>query len=249
MTQNIPVYDLPFLYAYGCPVSYASTTTFGIGVGQVRDSNDNIDLLIEEALVLNTAVNGINGLDTGTFAKAKWYYLYIIGDSSNKNPTGSILSLSATQPLLPFGYDSFRLISIEKSLAGSAAIEIFTNLGNDNQRTKYWDTPIQVLNAGTQNGSFAAVDASLALPPLSLVEFSANVLFVPNAASNFVDFRKTGSSATSGIQVSGVVASETQRANVEMLGALSAGVAKFDYQNSAASCSTTVNVTGFKFYI
>jgi hypothetical protein len=250
--QNIPVYDLPYLQANGCVVSFASTTTLGITTGQVRDSTDTIDLVVGDALVVNSAVNGANGLDTGTFAKASWYYTYIIGDSRGYMPVAGMISLSASAPTMPFGYDSFRLIDANKTASGSAVFASFINMGTSNTRTKYLDVAVAVVSGGTQTGSFAALDCSAALPPFTNVECMAKVSFTAATAGDFVEFRPTGSSATTGTTqyvLSGIVAAQPQIAQMNLLSGLASGLAKIDYENSAASGATTVAIGAFKLYI
>lgn len=56
------------------------------------------------SLVINTTINGANGLDTGTLAGSSWYYEYII---SNGSTVAGLASLSATAPALPSGYTFF----------------------------------------------------------------------------------------------------------------------------------------------
>mgnify|MGYP005725854977 CR=1 FL=1 len=52
-------------------------------------------------VTLNATGTGLNGLDTGSLAGAKFYYIYIINNGST---TGAIASLSSTSPTLPSGY-------------------------------------------------------------------------------------------------------------------------------------------------
>ncbi|NWD08045.1 phage tail protein [Pseudomonas gingeri] len=53
------------------------------------------------SLNINTAVVGVNGLDTGALAASTWYSLWVIW---NGTATSGLLSLSATSPTLPNGY-------------------------------------------------------------------------------------------------------------------------------------------------
>ena len=117
----------PYLYKYGLVISNDATTPntkLDISAGQCRDSANMIDmgigssyvvpyqgLAVSTPLVLNAGVNGANGLDTGSLAASSMYAVYIIGDSRGYNATASILSLASnSSPLLPSGYDSYRVI-------------------------------------------------------------------------------------------------------------------------------------------
>ena len=52
-------------------------------------------------VTLDATGTGLNGLDTGSLAVTKFYYIYIINNGST---TGAIASLSSTSPTLPSGY-------------------------------------------------------------------------------------------------------------------------------------------------
>src|SRR5258708_33714271 len=66
----------------------------------------------QPGLLINSAVNGVNGLDTGTIAASTQYAVYLIGDSRNYNNAAAVISLTSNypDPLMPSGYDSYRLI-------------------------------------------------------------------------------------------------------------------------------------------
>lgn len=51
--------------------------------------------------IINTAVNGLNGLDTGAMANNTFYFVHLISDGLTP---GALLSLSATAPTLPVNY-------------------------------------------------------------------------------------------------------------------------------------------------
>lgn len=50
---------------------------------------------------INTAIVGLNGLDTGTLAASTWYSTWVISDGTN---VAGLISLSVTSPTLPTGY-------------------------------------------------------------------------------------------------------------------------------------------------
>lgn len=55
------------------------------------------------SVVINGAVNGANGLDTGALAASTWYATFIISQGA-AGATAGLLSLSRTAPTLPGGY-------------------------------------------------------------------------------------------------------------------------------------------------
>src|SRR5271170_2478558 len=132
--QNDPVYSLPHLYINGLNISFASTTVVAIAPGQARDINDVIDMPVRypklqgntnppvlfqnylQPLYLNSAVNGVNGLDYGTLAASTQYAFYLIGDSSGYNNVAGLISLTSNAyPLMPNGYDSQRLLGFTET--------------------------------------------------------------------------------------------------------------------------------------
>jgi len=169
MSQLAPIVNAGMLYINDMQVSVASDTTLSINAGICRDSENVIDMNLgnyagqgnpevseDSATVLNAAINGLNGLDSGSLANSTWYYVHVIADSANKNPVGTLLSTSRTAPTLPFGYDSFRFIDIQRT-DGSAHFLSNRNFGNNSIRTKYWDAAIAVLTNGTAT-SLTAID-------------------------------------------------------------------------------------------
>src|SRR5258708_11625744 len=127
--QNDPIYSLPWLYISGLNISVASTKILAIAPGQARDSNDNIDMPVgfpnlqgntlpaiqfqgyQPPLLVNCATTGANALDAGALAASTQYAIYLIGDSRGYLPVAGIATLTSNiLPLVPLGYDSYRLI-------------------------------------------------------------------------------------------------------------------------------------------
>lgn len=246
MSQLNPIVNLPFLYINNLRVNVASDTTLTVGVGLCRDSNNIIDIEVSSELTINAEVNGINGLDVGTFAASTWYYVHVIADSSAKNPVGALISLSRTAPTLPFGYDSFRHIDSQRA-DGSVNFLVSYNTGNGNYRTKFYDTMVSVLTAGT-SATLATIDLAGALPPIDRTPVYLNVSFTPATADDKVSFAPPGSTATVLPNISGVVAAKVQTGQLKILSLLST-TQRIQYINSAASCASSVWVYGFDYYI
>ncbi len=247
MTQLDPIVNAGLLYVNSLQVSnnaVAPNTKLDLAAGQCRDSANVIDIVLSSGVTINAAVNGINGLDTGTFAASSWYYVHVIADSSNKKPVGGLLSLSKTAPTLPFGYDSFRLLDAARA-DGSVHFLPFYNVGNGSSRKKYWDASIQVLNDGTAS-TLTAIDLSTAVPPIENTPVIINVEFTPATADDKVSFAPAGSTATVLPNISGVVAAKKQTGQLQVLSKLASSVAKILYINSAASGNTDVFVYGFE---
>jgi len=250
MSQSIPVVNEGLMYANNLQVTRTGNTTLSVAAGQCRDSNNVIDMNLTSTTTLDASTNGLNGLDTGSLANSTFYYVYVIGDSTNNNQTGVILSTSKTTPTLPFGYDSYRLIGVEKTNS-SAQFLVRYVVGNGNQRTLYWDAAIAASVGGSGAAtSLTAIDLSAGIPPLtSIMNFGAQVAFTPAASGDTVGFTPFGSTATLITKVTGFEAAKLNSQQVQLVSVLDTTTPKVLYINSAASGLTALSVSSFTFFI
>lgn len=251
MTQATQVIQAPIKYTNGLLLSYVTTTTLTMASGQKRDSNNVTDLTLSSVVTINGAINGINGLDTGSLANNTWYYVYIIGSSYTSTttpPVGAILSTSATTPLLPAGYDSFALQGYWLTDSSAHFLKGYVIANTGGSHTFYYDAPISVLAGGT-SASAVAIDLSGAVPPVALTPVWMSVSFTPATGGDSVAFRPTGSSATASYTVSSVVAAKAQIVVQRVLSNIASSVAKVDYINSAVSGATTLLVQGYDYAV
>lgn len=245
--SNEPIVNLPFAYVNGMIGSQASNTTLSITSGQCRDSTNTVDIVVSSTATLNAAVNGLNGLDTGSLAASKMYAIYAIMDvtQSPQNPSGYILSLNASTPLLPFGYSNYRLIGWWPT-DGSSHFLVGYVYGNGGSRMFNYDVAVSALSGGTSS-TFAAIDLSNIVPAVDPTPVQALASFTPNAAGDKANFRPTGSSSTNGdVIISGVVAAKAQELQVNLLSKIATAKPEVDYK-VAASGALDVLVTGFNY--
>src|SRR5580658_10166225 len=90
--------DLDY-YINGLQISNDATTPntlLDIGPGSCLDSTGTFQLNSNSTIVINAAVNGLNGLDTGTFAASTVYAVYVVWDPVTNLPTGAMISKSLT---------------------------------------------------------------------------------------------------------------------------------------------------------
>lgn len=231
-------------YMQGLNVAWASTTTLTVQTGVALNSTGVANINLDVITTVNCANVGLNGIDTGALANSSNYYLYVIGKSVDKTTTyqGCIVSLSATNPALPAGFDMFRMIDKLKT-DGSALLLKNYNVGSGNVRTKYWDTAISVLAGGSAT-SLTAVDLSAAsFPGDDNLPVRLSVAFTPNVAGNKVSIAPFGSTATVLPAVSGSVSAVAQVAELNVMAKLNTLAPTILYINSAASGATTLLVT------
>jgi hypothetical protein len=259
-TYNEQIINQPALYINGLQLSNDATTPntkLDVAAGVCRDSTNTVDINVgnylganpnlsaNTATVINTAVVGANGIDTGTLAASTIYYVFAIADVTNNplRPPACIISTSAT-PLLPTGYGYYRRIGWAAT-DGSTHFAVFYQDGNGSVRNYWIDVPVKVLNAGTST-SFAAVDLTSGyMPPIATNVFLQSD-FTPNTAGDAAAFRPTGSASTNGmLQVTGVVSAKVQSVEIELPCLLASSLPKVDYK-VAASGSLSLWVVGFQ---
>jgi hypothetical protein len=266
--QNNPVYSLPHLYISGMNISVASNTIIAIAPGQARDSNDTIDMPVSfpnlqgntnppvlfnnylQPLFINSAVVGANGLDSGVLAASSNYAIYLIGDSRGINNVAGILTLySNAAPLIPLGYDSYRLLGFVQT-NGSTHFTSGTVLNAVNLRAFYLSPAVSVLSGGNAT-TFTGVDLNSAIPTGTDVDVIAylSVNFTPAAIGDVVQFRPTGSSATSGLNtIVGITAGIPQIQFLQVIcGVNGSSHASIDYLVSTSSDAVTVLVAGYAY--
>jgi hypothetical protein len=244
-----PVVNAGAYYINGLYLTWVSTTSFSIANGACRDSTNQNDIVFgptvvtttnpftttPSTLTVSTGHQGPLGLDIGTIAVSTLYAVYIVGDSLGNNPTTAVISLSFTQPLLPFGYDSYRRIGAIKTDGAGLVLAFHQEQpGGQPGRRMWYDIPISVL-AAAAGAAFAAVSLAPAVPAIQTnVTLQADLL--PNAPADFVELRPTGSAAANGnVKMSGDVAAVHHFDQLMVCCAVSAGNASIDWITDAAS--------------
>jgi hypothetical protein len=270
--QNDPIYSLPYLYISGLNISVASTTVIAIAPGQARDSSDNIDMPVGfpnlqgnvlpalqfqnfmPPLFINSAVNGANGLDQGSLIATMDYAIYLIGDSRGYNPVAGILSLTSNAfPLLPLGYDSYRLIGFVQTDGSVHFVASSTNpLNARNLKAYYLSPAVSVLSGGNAT-SFTDIDLNTPVPTGTARDVIVFLLvtFIPAAIGDTVQFRpdNEGTPQTAGlVTITGIAAGIAQTQYIQVIagvnGASHAGV---DYKVTSSSDSVSVSVVGYAY--
>lgn len=267
--QNDAIYALPHLYLQGLSISPASTTLLAVAPGAARDSNNILDMVVglenyfgidnpavqfqnyQAGLLINSAVNGANGLDAGTIAASMQYAIYLIGDSRLYKNTAAVLSLTSNSaPIMPAGYDSFRLIGFIETDGSSHFVYATHKPQNMAGFLQYFNSPaISVLSGGNAT-TFTAIDltTNAAIPTTTLPNVIVNLLvvFTPAAAGDVVQFRPTGSSATGNLpSIMGAVAGVAQTQYLQVIAGVGAAKPEIDYLVTSASDAVSVSVAAW----
>lgn len=236
---NYPIENAGMLYITGMKLSFNTTALIDVAAGQCRNSTNINDIIMSTGVTINTALTGAGGLDQGTIANSTLYNVFAIGDSTGYSTTSALIS-TASSPLMPYGYDMFRLIGHVKT-DGSALILAFRQTGNDSTRRMTYDTLIQVLNAGAAT-SFTNVDCSASVPSTAKAVVLQCAYTPATAGTNQLKLRCDGSASTNGsVQANGTVNAVV--AQSQLFVPVAAGI--FEYLVSNGSDAATINLSAY----
>lgn len=195
--------NLPISYAVGGAITVASNTTLTVAPLQVRDVNNCFDIITTSQLTIDTAIVGKNGLDTGVLTASKVYAVYAIWEQAGFSTPAVLISLSATAPYLPMGYDTFRRIGWA-IVDGSVHFIPLIQTGLGQVRTYHYQALTSVLTGGTAT-TFTAVNLSAVMPTIA-TDIDLIATFTPAAAGNVATLVTGGSTAAGLAMISGDVA-------------------------------------------
>jgi hypothetical protein len=241
----------PDIYHNGCAPSWVGNTVLNIATGQVRDSTNNWDITVASTISISSAVNGANGLDTGTIAVSTGYYVFVIFDPSNNLLPAGLISLSGTAPVMPsvngVTYGAFRLVGFVKTDGSANFLKFYADKGNDNTILIQWDAPIVVLNAGT-SGTAADIDMSVAMPSVNYGTVIVRANYTPHAAAETASIKPKAATAYTYVY-SGIVASVVQSNSFEILPSTSSGKPTLTYILSSATSPAALTLTVPSFHM
>lgn len=245
MTVEVPIVNAPNLYVDDLGIIWGSNTTLEVEAGACRDSTNVNDIIISDDVVLNAATNGVNGLDNGALAASTMYAVYALGDSTQNNDAGVILSLSDSAPAIPVGYDMYRRIGWALT-DGSAHFLLFYQEGSDKTRSYWYDVGISELSGGSAT-SFTDINLASSVPPINgHVNFIAT--FTPDGATEVAEFLPGGSMASNGIVRLGCGVAAAQVANVVVPCVVIDDVATVQYK-VASGDTLTLLTAGYVDYL
>ena len=230
-------------YANGLAISNNATTPntkLDVATGTILDSTGTFQIGLDEAVTINAANTGLNGIDTGVLEASKVYAVYIVCDPVSLQPSGAMISLSLTQPYLPEGYGFFALVGYVTTDASVHFLKGYWSAGNTTQRTFTYDAPIIALNGGTQT-SYTGVALTTFVPAVNNTPVSTYMLFAANAAGNTANlqcYNGTGDQVSLIAPVATGVANTTEI--VTVLAQLNSGAPSIKYKVAAGALSLYV---------
>lgn len=251
MSTARQVIQQPSLYVTNLKLAWASTTTLTVtsvnDLGQVRDQTNVTDIDLPNDVTINAALNGLNGLDEGSLAASTVYVIWAVGDSYLNNTPGYMYSLSYSDPKMPFGYDVKEIVGYWAT-DGSAHFLKGYVAGAGNVRDHVYDDMVSYLTNGTAT-SLTAVDLSTSVPAVDNTPVTFHGEYKPATAGDSVGIAAGGSTATVLPHINGTNTAAYSSGTIIQLAKLVSGVPKVSYINSAASGSTKLLVSGFRYYL
>lgn len=241
----------PWKYANGLRITNDGTTPntkLNIATGSILDSTGVFQLVSDDALTINAATNGLNGLDTGSLAASKVYAIHLVADPVTQQDVGAMISLSATAPLLPFGYSAFALVGYITTDASVHFLLGSWTAGNSSRRTFVYDAPIATAVTAGNATSYTAVALTTFVPTLENTPVSIAFAFTPGAASRTFNMTP-GNGVGNAVTVTGQVTSVVVSGNVSVFAKVTASVPEIDYKVSNSGDAVAINVAGYDFFI
>jgi hypothetical protein len=259
--QAVPFFVQKYLSIVDCKISNDATTPntiLDISSGICRDQTDTYDLNIgnynafqqqpvaNSVTKINAAVNGINGLDTGSLGASHVYYVYVVGDPVSANQTGAMISLAAPSigPLMPFGYSAFRHIGYVVT-DGSMHFLKGYNAGGRDVRVYMYDAPISVGTTSSE-AAYTAIALTNFVPAVDNLLVYLNVSFSGTAADTLE--LQPGNATGDAIVIEAAVTSQAVKQQVAVLSQLVAGVPTINYKNSGTD-TIAITVGGFQYSV
>lgn len=162
----------PTGYTYGLATNWLTNTTVNIEPGRTKNIANDLVMDLAATTIINFAINGAGGLDTGALVANNWYYGWLIGDSTETNAPTVIGSLASTfaglSPNLPAGYDRGRRVASYRCNPAGAIREFKQLVRASGQRRYAWNN-ITYANTQVLSGysivAFTTLTCTSFIPP------------------------------------------------------------------------------------
>lgn len=244
-----PIVNDPFLYINGMIGSWVSNTALSLSSGICRDSTNVYDIPITTAKTINASVNGLNGLDTGTFVASKVYVIYAIMDPSESpsRQNGYLLSLSLTAPTLPFGYGAYRIVGYWASDASAHFLLGYVSGATSNRTFTYDAVQATAITAGAAT-TYTDIDLSTLVPLADNIPVYLLADLLPGAAGRVLNLQPANGTGNS-VTVTGQVTAVHITPQVKVLAQILAAKPQISYKVSNSGDAAAISVLGFDYYL
>ena len=254
-TQSNSFATFPVYYVNGLQISNDATTPntkLDIGTGSILDSTQTFQLFTDTPIVINAALNGLNGLDTGALAASKVYAVYLVADPVDLQPTGAMISLNLTTPLMPFGYSAFALIGYVTTDSSSHFLAGYWSTDDSGNRTFTYDTFIATaVTAGNQT-SYTNVDLTKFVPLVNNTPVQVYSSYVGATAGNILSLQAgnaTGAQEIVTCQVATVHVTGVSTILAQTVAISTVPSPTINYKVGNSSDAVAIDVAGYQFFI
>ncbi len=253
-TQSNSFATFPTYYVNGLQISNDATTPntkLDIGVGSILDSTQTYQMFTEANIVINGAVNGVNGLDTGTLAASKVYAVYLVADPVTLQPTVGMISLSLVTPLMPFGYSAFALIGFVTTDSSVHFLKGYWSTDDSGNRTFTYDAVQATAVTAGSSTTYANVNLIAVVPNIANTPVQIFSNYIPAVAGNTLSLQ-AGNATGAQVVITGQVATvhvtsvDTVLAQPVVISTVSSPVVNYKV---IASDAVAVDVAGYQYFI
>lgn len=246
-------------YINGFAISNDGTTPntlLNVAAGSCLDSTGTYQVASNTSIQINSAINGLNGLDTGTIAASKIYAVYLVWDPVSFQPTGAMLSLSYTQPLMPFGYNAFLLIGYVTTDSSVHFLKGYWTAGNGSLRTFTYDSfQATAVTAGAATTyATGPVNLITLVPNINNTPVSIYTNFSGNAAGDTLSMQAGNGTGDQQIITAQVVTATAHMTTLSNLIAQSVVISTvsspvINYKVSSGSDAVAISVAGYTWFV
>lgn len=154
-----PISFLPNKYVDGFVpfIIGPSISDLRLGSGICRNSTNNFDIVSEVDLAIKADTGS---LDQGSYAANTMYAMHVIGDQFGYKPTDMLISLSATNPKLPLGYNAFRRVGWVRTNSITRFSQFICSSGSSQRTYTYLENTSELV---VLSGGHAVVDTAVSL--------------------------------------------------------------------------------------
>lgn len=243
--------QVPWKYVNGLRITNSTGTpdeVVDIAVGSILDSTGTYQIITDEVLSPSIIASGLNGLDTGTVAASKVYAVHLVADPVTQQATGAMFSLSATAPLMPFGYSAFALVGYVVTDSSSDILLGYWTAGDSAYRLFRYDAPIATAVTAGAATSYTAVSLAAFVPAVENLPVSIAYAFTPGAASRTLNLTP-GNAVGNAVTITGQVTSVVISGNAQVLARVTSSVPEIDYKVANSGDAVAINVAGYDFIL
>ncbi len=246
--------DLDY-YINGLQISNDATTPLtqlDVGPGSCLDSTGTFQLNSNSTIVINGAINGLNGLDTGTLAASTVYAVYMVWDAVHNKVAGAMLSLSLTQPLLPFAYGQFLLIGYVTTDSSVHFLKGYWSDSNTSMRTFTYDAVQPTAITAGHATTFTNVNLITLVPNVPNTPVQVYTSYVGATAGNVLELQAgnaTSYQAKVTCQVATVPVTTISTVLAQPVTITSVISPVINYLETNGSDAVAIDVAGYQWFV